>query len=61
MGVLLLQYLNCVIHTYLPVCLQEVDMGFGITWGNTSSGETSVQSCGEDYTGKCMYKQLNVV
>jgi len=36
-------------------------MGFGITWGNTAPGETLMQSCGEGYTGKCMYKQLNVV
>ena len=46
---------------YLSVCPQEMDMGYGIPWGNTTPGESLLQSCGAGYTGKCIHKELNVV
>jgi len=52
---------NLYVYVHLSVCPRERDARFGIQWGYTAPGETSVQSCGANYTGKHMHKQsINV-
>ena len=55
-------------HTLLLACRQERDTMYGIEWGNTLPGDTSMQSCGVNFTGmgismptNSVYATLNVL
>ena len=50
--------MTCIVFMYLSalsLCPQEVDTEYGIAWGYTAAGNTSLQSCGANYTGEYMY------